>query len=120
MSRPDIYLSDDRYLAALGRQRTRIEAGLPFFAIDDTTPGDKSTEASWGLCTSDWPTKDRTRAGIKYRAKRHKCPFDADPEPNPSGCFWRCRIFQGAVSPTQEQALDLYDITIARATGDRS
>lgn len=52
------HLPEERYLAALQRVRDAIAAGRPLQFYDDTTPGDKSTSCSWGLCHDSkdtWP-----------------------------------------------------------------
>lgn len=127
----DLYISDGQYLAALENLRKGIESGVPLKAIDDTTPGDKSTTCSWGLCSEErrvWPDKAMQlfpdhfpqRIAPKYRGKHHKCPMDRrTPEEAEkglgygSGCFYHCRIFQakpqkGQPIPSKEVALELF------------
>lgn len=105
-------------------------------AWDSDCIGDKDTECSWGLCTGrpeQWPPETRMWPerplmhdgrvyGVKYRENGQFCPFDRRaPEGHPmhgmaSGCFGRCRIFtrkKGEPRPTREEALALFDATIA-------
>lgn len=117
--RSPIHLTAERYLLALRRQRDRIMAGLRLRMVDDTSIGNKHTETSWGLCTTDWPAEDLFHKnapflGSKYRQAGQKCPFDTGVGRDVYGCFYRCRIFQGP-RPTQAEAVELYDITIARS-----
>lgn len=124
----DIYLSDDRYIAALKRQRDRIAAGLEFWKFDSDEPGAKDTQASWGLCASDaetWPEDaDRLfptmpgRYEAKYRNPPHKCPMDGrDGVQGGSGCFSRCAIFKRKVrAEDREAAVARYDALIAKVT----
>lgn len=111
-------LDRERYLAALRRQRERVAAGLPLVQWDDTTPGSKDTEHSWGLCSrdlhawpdrEDWtwpdrepePTSSATRSvdppygtarvyGIKTAPDGCQCPFDRDDNPAMKGMSWGC------------------------------
>jgi hypothetical protein len=126
-----IYLSDERYLAALERIRALIASGtVPFSAYDDTTPGNKSTACSWGLCSDDkeaWPDADdhlwpdqftkHDRVAPLYRRPHHRCPFDTRQNIGPSGngCFYTCIHFHNRVTPTRAMALGLYDEQIAKA-----
>lgn len=124
----DLYLSDESYLAALRRFKSLIEAGEPFWKFDNDDIGNKDTQAAWGLCRDGydvWPDKGDhlfdSRPSTKYRGKQ-PCPFDkqlADPklaaeaDGNASGCFYRCRIFQGR-RPTRDEAVQLYADQIRR------
>lgn len=112
-------LTDDQYQAQLLRLRQQIADGLPLVSVDDNTPGNKHSEVSWGLCTTDWPRdalfrEDRPILGSAHRGPDHKCPFDQGPPGTDHGwgCFWRCHVFQGRLNDPTE-ALKLYDITIA-------
>lgn len=122
----DLYLSGPRYLAALKRMRDLIAAGKALLAIDDETPGNKSTECSWGLCSREqvaWPDAEdhlwpdqflKGRIAPKYRNDPHSCPFSKGNKT--TGCFYDCRIFQArrpANLPTRAEALRLYDEAIA-------
>lgn len=128
-----MYMPQDRYIAALERQRARIADGLELVCFDDDTPGQKSTHCSWGLCSQDkeaWPEPDDHlfpddykrdgRVAPRYMTQGQQCPFDTDRDPRgyvrtpgePHGCFYRCRFFQSRTlgpRPTRERALQLYD-----------
>lgn len=127
-----IYLPQERYVAALERQRSRIEAGLELAGDDDTTPGCKSTECTWGLCSDEieaWPdAKDHlwpddfikySRVAPLYREKNQLCPLDRRPAGNTdmNGCFYTCMFFKPkkGESLAKEHVLKLYDKRIAEA-----
>lgn len=134
-----IYMPQDRYVAALKRQRGRIEAGLEPFARDSDALGDKETVASWGLCSNEpeaWPHEQdhlwpdqfllSLRVAPKYRTRGQRCPFDdvsLDRHGrSPDGCFYRCRIFQTGrtvpgrpPAPGREEAIKLYDDAMSEA-----
>lgn len=121
----DLYLSDDRYLAALRRQRDRINTGEPFEAYDCEEIGAKETHASWGLCSSDaaaWPDADdhmrpdqfteHGRVVPKYRRRHQTCPMQTKGEA--WGCFYNCRIFKSQLGrKSRDKAVQLYDERIA-------
>jgi hypothetical protein len=123
----NLHLTDDRYLAALYRQRDRIIAGAEFAAIDSTTPGDKFTEASWGLCTREpeaWPDRDdhlwpeqfdEGRIAPKYRTENQPCPMQR--KGGGTGCFYSCRIFKGSeiTAAKRAEAIELYEAAIGAA-----
>lgn len=126
-------LSDEEWLAALKRARELIAAGLPFDAFDCDETGDKSTEASWGMCSESldlWPSFDLHMWPVEFitqgrRAHRssaggvQRCPFDRDPSPPPYGCFYRCQIFsppRRGSRPTRDEAIAAYDREIAELT----
>ena len=130
----DLYLNSSRYLAALNRQKTRIEGGLELVAWDDDTPGNKDIHCSWGLCSRDraaWPDAQdhlfpddfaqHGRVAPLYRNAPHRCPMDrrTGPDVGGSGCFYDCRIFRAnnkRPAPTREEAIKLYDEAIAAVT----
>lgn len=126
MSGNSLHLSDDRYLAALYRQRDRIIAGLPFEAEDSDQIGNKYTHASWGLCSRDagaWPDADdhlwpeqfaeSGRVAPKYRRERQPCPMQR--KGGPTGCFYSCEIFKGRMGPkSRQRAIDLYEAQIGK------
>lgn len=131
MRKSSLTLPDDRYLAALERQRARIENGNPLVFADDNTPGDKDTSCSWGLCDNNkeawpdpqdhmWPDQfiERGRVAPRYLEEKQTCPLDTRPRPNtsPNGCFYTCRIFQAkrGQRPDREETLRLYDVELAR------
>ena len=126
-----VYLPRARYVAALERIRKLILKDVPLRAVDDTTPGDKSTTCTWGLCSDAkdaWPDaedhlfpEDFTKYGRvapKYLRSTWLCPIDArDPSKTRSdlnGCFATCRVFQSKKRPTQGQVIDWYDLRIAQ------
>lgn len=139
----DLYLTDAQHLTALKRMRDRISDGSNFTAFDDTTPGNKSTDCSWGMCTNDpnfwakdelmFPDRGPIRVGCradgspvlhessKYHKDGQQCPFDrrnGTEDQLASGCFYHCRVFSRKRGEplTQEAALHLYDVTIERLT----
>lgn len=130
-------MPDDRYRAALERQRKRIEEGLELTLGSSDAVGDKSNEATWGLCSDEkeaWPNPEDHlwpdqfikdgRVAPKYLSKGQHCPFDdTTKRPDqveflgPGGCFYRCMLFQNkkADRPDRKRALELYDERIALA-----
>lgn len=123
----DLYLTEDRYLAALYRQRDRIIAGLEFQAVDSDVIGDKWTHASWGLCSRDadawpdaedhlWPEQftEIGRVAPKYRGEHQPCPMQR--KGGGSGCFYSCRIFKsGEISRRKRlEAIELYEQRIGK------
>jgi len=122
-------LPNDRYVAALYRQRDRIIAGLPFEAEDSEQVGNKYTHAAWGLCSEDagaWPDRedhlwpeqfDQGRVAPKYRTEAQPCPMQR--QGGATGCFYSCRIFKGreVTAKSRKKAIDLYEATIAKARG---
>lgn len=134
MNNKDLYLSDERYLVVLERQKKRIEDGLELSLVDSNTIGDKYTEATWGLCSGEkeawpdaedhlWPDQflNEGRVAPKYQVTGQHCPFDDTSRQKdlfgPSGCFYRCRLFQNKKvdRPDRKRALELYDERIAQA-----
>lgn len=127
----NLYLPQPRYIAALKRQLARIEGGVTLKAVDDVTPGNKSTECTWGLCTDEkeawpdaqdhlWPDQftKRGRVAPLYRRKHQKCPLDrrelASEDPN--GCFYSCRVFspnKGDLAVRRIDVVTLYQRRIA-------
>lgn len=139
MSATRLFMKHERYVAALERQRARIADGLELEYWDDTTPGDKDTHCSWGLCSRDkgawpeaqdhlWPDAfiERGRVAPQYRVHGQLCPFDRDVnsrgevrnQGEPMGCFYRCLFFQAqrlGPPPDRKRSLELYDERIALA-----
>lgn len=122
-------LPPDRYLAVLTRLRDAILAGRPLDSDDDTTPGNKSTSCSWGLChesAETWPdAQDHTfpvdfeqRGRISHLHAPGPCPMDARTVADGNGCFWTCRVFKARKygKLTRAEALGLYEEAIARCT----
>jgi len=121
-------LPHDRYVAALQRLRDAIADGRPLDAYDDTTPGDKSTSCSWGLChdsADTWPDAQdhifpvdfERRGRISHLEAPGLCPMDTRKEKTGNGCFWSCRVFKAknGTQVTKEQAIKLFDAAIVRA-----
>jgi hypothetical protein len=123
-----LYLNNERYLAALYRQRDRIIAGEAFVAEDCDVVGAKSTHASWGLCSKDrgaWPDAEdhlwpdqfeaHGRVAPKYRNEHQSCPMQK--KGGGTGCFYSCRIFKtGEINAkTRQKAIELYEQRIAKA-----
>lgn len=123
-------LPRDRYLAVLKRIRAAIANGRKLKAYDDTTPGNKSTSCSWGLCHESketWPdAQDHTfpedfkregRISPLDNGHEHPCPMDrrGPHQGDYNGCFYTCRIFKSRKQPkpSREEALRLYDEAIA-------
>jgi hypothetical protein len=126
----NIYLTDERYLAALKRFKQRIVDGRELEAWDDDSPGAKTTECTWGLCSEapgDWERpvdmmwpRDKQRHTPKYTEKHHLCPLDrrTQEEATLTGCFYTCRIFKrerGQQPTTQAFVISLYDKRIEEA-----
>jgi hypothetical protein len=130
MALSDIYMSDERYLAALYRQRDRIIAGTSFEADDSDVIGDKYTHASWGLCSREkeawpdaqdhlWPDQftKHGRVAPKYRNEHQACPMQR--KGGGSGCFYSCRIFKSGeiTARKRAQAIELYEQKIGNVRG---
>jgi len=129
-----LYLPKERYLAALERIRGLILKGVELRHVDDTTPGDKSTTCTWGLCSEAkeaWPDaqdhlfpkdfEEHGRIAPKYLRSGWLCPVDSrDPKAakkDLNGCFHTCRIFQAkdygnGKLPRIGTVIDWYDIRI--------
>lgn len=127
----NLYLLQPRYVAALKRQLARVEAGVALSASDCDTPGIKSTDCSWGLCSHEidawpdaqdhlWPEQfvKADRVAPLYRRKHQKCPLDrrelASEDPN--GCFYSCRVFspnKGDLAVRRIDVVTLYQRRIA-------
>ncbi len=132
----DLRMSNERYLAALYRQRDRIIAGAEFTAVDSDVPGDKFTHVSWGLCSKDkeaWPDAEdhlfpdqfeaHGRIAPKYRGEHQPCPMQR--KGGGMGCFYSCRIFKGGEinAKRRNEAVALYEQRIGKvraAMGSRS
>lgn len=112
-------------LEALQLLRIRIEH-TPLKAVDSTTPGDKYTECSWGLCRSEglypdpnshiWPTDFIERGRSAPLRHLTLCPMDKRDEGERfMGCFYHCRVFQAkkGQQPTRAEALELCDQAIS-------
>ncbi len=127
MGKKELYMSDERYLAALYRQRDRIISGLSFDADDSDQIGDKYTHASWGLCSEDkgawpdaedhlWPDQftENGRVAPKYRNEHQPCPMQT--KGGGTGCFYSCRIFKhGTITAKKRiEAIELYEKRIGK------
>jgi hypothetical protein len=87
--------------------RARIADGLDFVAWDDTTPGNKDTHCSWGMCSNDveqWPDADDHTFPDDFEGYQRVAPRDAPggcpldrrtgtEDEQRWGCFYRCRVF---------------------------
>lgn len=118
---------EGRWQDALRRARDRIEDGLELEFWDDETVGSKSTECSWGMCTTaeeQWPDADDQTWPESYRKHgrvaprqfplRAGCPLDratGTKDESHLGCFYRCRVFQDGLRD-RTGALNLYDDAI--------
>ena len=124
----NLCLPQERYVAALRRQRDRIADGLTFSAVESDTVGDKFVHASWGLCSQDrdawpdaedhlWPEQftEHGRVAPRYRVQHQTCPMQR--KNGPVGCFYSCRIFKGGeiTARKRAEAVALYDAAIAKA-----
>jgi hypothetical protein len=121
----NIHLTDAQYDAALLRFQQAIKDGIVLSYFDDTTPGCKDTQCTWGLCDDSalmWPKDTQLwpngRTARKYLEAHQLCPFDkrAIKDATVNGCFYTCRVFQATKRepvPTREQAIELYDKRIA-------
>ena len=119
----------DRYQQGLARIRAQIAEGLPLRALDDTSPGNKSTSCTWGLCsieTGAWPDAADHSFPVEFEehgrqtrltlGANQRCPLDRRETPEQYGCFWSCRAFKpkkGDVPLTAEAALAFYDQALA-------
>jgi hypothetical protein len=122
-------LSKERYIAALKRIRNQILGGSKLEYEDSEVVGDKYITCSWGLCSNsqkqypdkqDWfrpkPLFDGRISALDNPEFSH-CPMDSEQESKETyGCFYRCRIFGAKKKdlPSREEAVRLYDITIAK------
>jgi hypothetical protein len=116
-----MYLSQDRYRAALRRLQAFIVAGNPLagkpVSAELNTP---PPSCSWGFCSHDrehWPDEQdwltppmgALRVVPKYRDKTQPCPFEYSSN-HIFGCYHRCTYFEalrdGGPLPTQKHILD--------------
>lgn len=124
-----------RYQDKLRTLRAAIAGGLELQLLDDTFPGNKTTYATWGLCTNSPEVYGSKNDHIFPEAfeKRHRitersppegasCPLDRgtvkdEYKLGSSGCFFRCRLFKplprNAVE-SRESALKRYDLLIEK------
>ena len=126
----DLYMPDERFLAALKRIRADIAEGRELNAVDSDNPGDKYNDCSWGTCSrlpEHWPDAEdhlwpdqfveHGRVAPKYHKDGQHCPMDADPpkDGHAFGCFYRCRVFKRKhQTPDRDEALRLFDAAIER------
>ena len=128
-----LHLPTNRYLAAMKRLRDLILKDTPLRAEDDTSPGNKSTSCTWGLCSSEkeawpdaqdhlWPDQfvSEGRIAPKYLQAKERCPLDRreNGPREPNGCFYTCQVFSPLRGETSLQdpvkVLQLYDLRIAK------
>jgi hypothetical protein len=116
-------MGEGRFQDALRRMRARIASSLELRAVDSTTPGDKYTHCSWGMCSLDanqWPTAnehiwpddfdDRGRVARRNLPADARCPL-SNPIKN-HGCFYGCAVFTHKLKD-REKAIALYSAYIA-------
>lgn len=128
-------MGEGRYQDKLRTLRAAIAGGLELQLLDDTFPGDKTTYATWGLCTNSpevygskndhiFPEAFEARHRITERSPPEgaSCPLDRgtvkdEYKLGSSGCFFRCRLFKplprNAVE-SRESALKRYDLLIEK------
>jgi hypothetical protein len=125
----ELYMSNERYLAALKRIRDIIASGVDVKAENSNAMGDKYSSCTWGLCDdgkSHWPDAEdylfspgnRPWVATKYFKNGQHCPMDSAPpeDGHVEGCFWRCLVFnRGMKTPDRSEALQLFDAAIERA-----
>ena len=127
----NLYMSKNRYIAALKRIQDRIKSGTPLRHVEDITTGYKDQQCTWGLCVGDkesWPDAedhlwpDRfLKSGLVaplYLTATQKCPMDRRKleDTDQNGCFYTCRVFtpkKGDSRINKDTALELYDTRIA-------
>jgi hypothetical protein len=131
----DIEMTPELHLKSLKLIREIIANSSKIMYYDDTTPGNKHTECSWGLCTDAkeawpdsemhlWPDQfeEKGRVAPKYHKKDQVCPLDtrsieAD---HSNGCFYTCQAFKRKKRKqplTKEYVLQLFDTEIQRYEG---
>lgn len=116
-------LPKDRLILALKRLRKRVET-VDLSGYDDTTPGSKNNECTWGLCSDSeelWPdAQDHTfphdfidDGRMTQLGYQGYCPMQRE-KGNGSGCFWYCQFFQRKfTNPTREKYLKMIADKIA-------
>jgi hypothetical protein len=121
-------LKTSEYVDVLKRIRKTVESD-PLVAIDDDTPGAKSTSCNWGLCSDDknhypYPEmhtfpQDFADYGRMSQLRAAKpCPMMDSSKPSRGGCFWQCRVFSGKRKRiSKDQALRLIDAKIIECEG---
>lgn len=117
-----------RFYQRLVRFRKYISEGLNLHAVDSNAPGDKYTHCNWGMCDNSaerhpdpndhiWPEAfiNDGRSAPRHSGPGMFCPMDRRDSRetlDPSGCFYRCRIFspkKGDKPMSREYSLQLYD-----------
>ncbi len=110
----DIELPIARVIVAIKRLRQIVE-DTELTGYDDTAPGSKNNECTWGLCYDSprlWPDArdhtfpydflNRDRMSPIYAGDH--CPMLFKKPQEGTGCFYTCRFFSGT-KPTREQYL---------------
>lgn len=104
----------DRQVVALERLKN-IVSTTELSGFDDTTPGCKDTQCSWGMCQRNkelWPDAqdqiwphDSDRVAPLSGAP---CPLDRE-QSGEDGCFYRCKFFKRKGRITREGVLQTID-----------
>lgn len=127
----NLYMNDAEYIQVLKNLRAYILSGAKLTYFDDTSPGNKSTECSWGLCGNNpkvysephlhlWPEDFISRGQVapKYFLNHHMCPFERQRNPDDhNGCFYRCWVFGNRKKHktfTREEVIARIDQLIAK------
>lgn len=89
----------------------------PLQLVDSDTPGDKYTEANWGLCTNSKKVYNKPSDSMfkeRFVPKYHDvCPMDRNKDGSPYGCFYRCRLFKERLRD-KDKAIELVNISIEK------
>lgn len=109
-------MSKSDYVLTLKRLKEIVNTRKLAGYDDNSLLGDKSTECTWGLCSSQpelwpdprlhiWPYSFLNRgrvAPIDLPSFDCKCPFDPREENDGQGCFWKCEFFRGKKRPSKK------------------
>ena len=129
----DIEMPVSEYRIALERQLARLKQGITITGYDDTTPGDKDTQCTGGMCWEGeelWggrlamrfmPAEGPRNGQQRARYRPLACPLDRRDNAFRWGCFYHCRFFNpesGAKRITTPEAIPLYEAALARLNED--
>lgn len=113
-------LTVEQYADTLRRIRKTVESE-PLRAVDDVTPGAKSTTCNWGLCSGrkdhypapelhTFPQDFADYGRVSELEPPKPCPMMDVKVPSRGGCFWQCRVFQSKLkTPSRKEAIALID-----------